>query len=413
MGKLAGERPSLGRLLRLLGLSAIGSLPTVAAVALLAPGGILQGGPSHTASFLIVALTAVIASFGLVQVLVRHSTAAGRQIHDQLQAAQGGDQEAEAEIARRNPGDPLWEMARTASALLAERSGVIRGVAGDASTLSFCATELQDLAVSLAHETRELVGHTHTAAAASEQSNTNLNGMSASAQQMSASVTTVASAVEEISTSLADVARACERELQTAAEANERAMTAQHQMESLVSSTREIGKVLDIISNLADQTNLLALNATIEAASAGEAGRGFAVVANEVKELAKQTVRAVGDIAKLIEDIQRDSDNSTEAIGGITATIQEVHSTSQSIASAVEEQSAAVNEIASNVVGAGKAASEISSNISELAAGSAVIAQSVTGLEEATTKASEGVGHVSDSVEMLRQLVDCLKQKLG
>ena len=102
------------------------------------------------------------------------------------------------------------------------------------------------------------------------------------------------SGVEVVRETIACIARVAE---QTAAVAEG--------MGELGAHAAGIGRILELITDVADQTNLLALNAAIEAARAGEAGRGFAVVADEVRKLAEKTMQATGQVTRAVEEIQR------------------------------------------------------------------------------------------------------------
>ncbi|SFL84551.1 methyl-accepting chemotaxis protein [Marinobacter zhejiangensis] len=102
--------------------------------------------------------------------------------------------------------------------------------------------------------------------------------------------------------------------------------TANEEVLSLSSRSRDIGMVLDVINDIAEQTNLLALNAAIEAARAGDAGRGFAVVADQVRSLAHRTHDSTREIETIIRSLQTESSSVAEVINQGTQTCD--HTTS-------------------------------------------------------------------------------------
>ena len=125
-------------------------------------------------------------------------------------------------------------------------------------------------------------------------------------------------------------------------------------IEVLTKRTEEIGRTLNVITDIASQTNLLALNAAIEAARAGDAGRGFAVVAEEIRKLAEDSRKSAVEIEKIINDVQKDTQAAGKAIENMELSVKDGNKSSdeaetifQEIAKSSEETFGASKEIQS------------------------------------------------------------------
>jgi methyl-accepting chemotaxis protein len=235
----------------------------------------------------------------------------------------------------------------------------------------------------------ELSAISEQMAANAEETATQTGVVSAASEQVSKNLTVVATSSEEMLASIREIAKSANEAARMAKNAVEVANATNQTVQKLGDSSVEIGNVIKVITSIAEQTNLLALNATIEAARAGDAGKGFAVVANEVKELAKETAKATEDISQKIEAIQNETKGAVTAIGQISRLITQIDDVSNTIASAVEEQTATTNEIGRNITEAARGSAEIARNVASVSGAAQASSQGAAETQKASRSLSE------------------------
>jgi methyl-accepting chemotaxis protein len=191
----------------------------------------------------------------------------------------------------------------------------------------------------------------------------------------------VAAASGRLTASIADISRQVDQVTQSVQQAVDRAALTDATGSGLSAAADHIGTVVGLITSIASQTNLLALNATIEAARAGEAGRGFAVVASEVKQLADQTARATGDIARQVLAIRDATAAAVGAMREVSGAIARVETVAAAIAAAVANQTTATREISATVL-----------TVTKTTAAAAEAMREVLGIAERTDTAAASAG---------------------
>lgn len=300
--------------------------------------------------------------------------------------------------------DEMGELAKWFNVFIEKIQAVIRDVAQNAGLLQTSSGQLLDIARQMSTGADQTSTKANTVAAAGEEMSESMNTVATSMGEAAGNVTMVAAAVEEMTSTITQIADNAEKASKMTAGAVNQTEKASVQISELGESAKDIGKVIETITDISEQVNLLALNATIEAARAGEAGKGFAVVANEIKELARQTADATNEIKQRVMGIQHSTKGTVAEIEAITKVVNEVNQIVGVIAGAVDEQSAATKEIANNISQASTGISEVSQNVSQGSVVSAQIAQDIGEVKDAAAAMSNNSTQVDQSATALSRL---------
>ena len=254
-------------------------------------------------------------------------------------------------------------------------------------------TELQSVISGIMQNSVSIQSYSQQMRSAAEDLAKRTEHQAASLEETSAALDQITTRVRTSSERATEAGKMVEATRLTSERSGKVVSDAMSAMERIEGASSEIGKIINVIDEIAFQTNLLALNAGVEAARAGEAGKGFAVVAQEVRELAGRAAGAAKDIKILVTksgDEVKNGVNLVAATGEVLQHIgEDVARISEhflSIVSDAHEQNTGLSEVNAAINQMDQVTQQNAAMVEETSAASHTLAQDADTLIQAISR---------------------------
>jgi len=287
------------------------------------------------------------------------------------------------------------EFDRMDSSLEGGLTAIIQGVRKEIDSLSIYSNELSASSKegnATIDETHQLVEH-----------------MMSNVEEISASAEEVTGFAEESSAQTQLGRDNIEKTITSIKEINESVNNTVEIIKALHHNSKQIGEIINLITNIANQTNMLALNAAIEAARAGEQGRGFAVVAEEIRHLSEETSSATGDIINIVQETQLKSQEVLNSIEKVELKAKEGEQIAQETDRVFFEIEESSQETAVMIEQTAHAAQDLAENSDRLVQDSEIISR----IFNVVSSSSEELAGMSQKINALINKGDSKNNDLG